>query len=1063
VDCQWFSVYPGSVGRISGGTLNLRGGNEPLPDRGDGGFLDFVGRAGSLTAPNKSAAYLEGKILAGILRIDGQVLTQADQVVNGRAFVVSGTTLTLVPVDPFRADNPVPADGTPGVATTVTLAWELPAEATGCNVYFGTDSEVTQNPKVISNALQTAYSPAQPLEPNTTYYWRVDVLVGFEIHTGRVWRFTTGAVLNHTLVAHWDLEEGSGTQTTAAVGAPQANGTLHGADWVTTDLAPVPEGTTAALRFDAAADDYVGTGFPGVTGTAARTVAAWIKADPAQPENATFISWGSAGNTNRYSFRLNGTSQGTPYALRLEIQSTYAIAQTPLNDGQWHHVAVVHEAGATIGQVRFYVEGVPETGFSGQGTDAVIDTGTDSNVVLGSSFHSIGSYGFNGMLDDVRIYDYALSAEEIEDLYLGTIARAVRPVPAVESTHVDPAGPLAWDVINGTAPTCRVFIGTTPACDEVVDGQDVGSARVFDPAPGLLGYGQVYFWRVDVADEGQTTTGHVWSFRTGGVATDPVPADGTTADPAVRRIAWAGDDLADSYDVYFGLGDQTLVFVGNTHGTVMAFGDLAAALSLVRLPGETTFQWRVDCRDVDGELLTTGPIWRFTTPAESMDRFGVVENFDGYADTAALLDAWQVAGAGTIELDDPTQVMICRYTATGQPFSATLVHRIDPPADWVYDDWRSLEVALRGDVANLPVPIALRLSDGGTTAAVPLPPDALGTGMTWTTARIPLAAFSGVDLSHVTELAIVLGDGSAAEGTGVLYVNDIIAYPARCLRTYPVAGDLNGDCAIDLIDLRLFMADWLDHDYVVAAEPAPTGRLRAWYRLDETDGIIAADDSGHGFDAAVDPPDGPAPWYAAGWSGGCVRLTGTGRLVLPAAVFETVTDSVTLAFWVRGRPGDVGTEVSEASFESGPVPIEAHAWDRLCWPIHPPDAYGGTWNHYAFVKDGPGGSATIYHNGRIVATGPAGAGLDGPTAGPTVLEAAFSEDSFVLVDDLRIYDTALTQAQVVSLAVGPDGQIVQPIVPVVSRADVNGDGVVDLHDMAHIGRGWLGWFGWPEP
>ena len=50
------------------------------------------------------------------------------------------------------------------------------------------------------------------------------------------------------LVAHWNLEEGSGATTTAAIGSPDADGTLVGATWVTADVAPI-SGSTLRLFF----------------------------------------------------------------------------------------------------------------------------------------------------------------------------------------------------------------------------------------------------------------------------------------------------------------------------------------------------------------------------------------------------------------------------------------------------------------------------------------------------------------------------------------------------------------------------------------------------------------------------------------------------------------------------------------------------------------------------------------------------------------------------------------------------------------------------------------------
>ena len=61
------------------------------------GAIDFTGDSGTFTLPNKSSAYIEGKIILGVLTIDGVALSAVDKVVNGKSFNIDGTTLTLVP------------------------------------------------------------------------------------------------------------------------------------------------------------------------------------------------------------------------------------------------------------------------------------------------------------------------------------------------------------------------------------------------------------------------------------------------------------------------------------------------------------------------------------------------------------------------------------------------------------------------------------------------------------------------------------------------------------------------------------------------------------------------------------------------------------------------------------------------------------------------------------------------------------------------------------------------------------------------------------------------------
>ena len=83
--------------------------------------------------------------------------------------------------------------------------------------------------------------------------------------------------LRADLVAHWTLEEGTG----ATAGDSTANGrtgTIAGTTlWNTTDLPPVPAGTTAALEMDGVDDQINIVGYKGISGAGDRSVSAWIK------------------------------------------------------------------------------------------------------------------------------------------------------------------------------------------------------------------------------------------------------------------------------------------------------------------------------------------------------------------------------------------------------------------------------------------------------------------------------------------------------------------------------------------------------------------------------------------------------------------------------------------------------------------------------------------------------------------------------------------------------------------------------------------------------------------
>jgi len=83
------------------------------------------------------------------------------------------------------------------------------------------------------------------------------------------------------------------------------------------------------------------------------------------------------------------------------------LGTTNINDDQWHHVAGVYNGS----KMDLYVDGQLDASKSTSGSLSF----SSSNVYIGGS----PSASFNGLIDDVRIYDRALSADEIRTLYFG--------------------------------------------------------------------------------------------------------------------------------------------------------------------------------------------------------------------------------------------------------------------------------------------------------------------------------------------------------------------------------------------------------------------------------------------------------------------------------------------------------------------------------------------------------------------------------------------------------------------------------------------------------------------
>lgn len=223
-----------------------------------------------------------------------------------------------------------------------------------------------------------------------------------------------------SLLAHWRVgetaDETTGTNLISETGDGFLGSFVGTPAFDTEDPAPVPGGSTASLVLDGA-DSWIDVlGWTGVGGSQARTIAFWFKGTAPQPNNnATIISWGVNSTGERYDIRLNGGSSGV---IRNEVSGSGSNGSTFIGDDSWHHVAVVlpDDGSTNVSEVQFYIDGQLDSLSATGGTD--INTSTTNNVRLGAS-RSIGNRSLTGKLDDIRIYNRALDAEEVLTLVEG--------------------------------------------------------------------------------------------------------------------------------------------------------------------------------------------------------------------------------------------------------------------------------------------------------------------------------------------------------------------------------------------------------------------------------------------------------------------------------------------------------------------------------------------------------------------------------------------------------------------------------------------------------------------
>jgi len=410
--------------------------------------------------------------------------------------------------------NESPADGDVFVDVNPELSWTLGLGSVLSEPYFGTSFDDVNDGTggtAIPRQATTTYTPPGPLAQGATYYWRVDMVKAdmVTIVKGPVWSFTTipsYSISDPNLVGWWKMNyEGPGAETIAV----DYSGHEHHGTFIGDDAGYVPG------VFDEAAGlggngNYINVdGYRGILGSHAISITAWIKT--AKTNTSHIMSWGTGTLNHRFIFRINNNR------LRLENGDTNIQGDTgPITDDEWHHVAAVIGEGVTIAEVKLYLDGQDDTRANTDADPNVFDIVANLDVAIGRRSTNGDRY-FNGLLDEVRLYNRVLSPAEVARLM--DPSKAWNPHPLNREQDLDLSSKLTWspgiDEDTGTAYTKHdVYFSTS--FDDVNTGT-VPLTTLTGPneyTPPLLENYKYYYWRIDgvnAADE--PYRGNVWSFK----------------------------------------------------------------------------------------------------------------------------------------------------------------------------------------------------------------------------------------------------------------------------------------------------------------------------------------------------------------------------------------------------------------------------------------------------------------------------------------------------------------------------------------------------------------------
>ncbi len=413
------------------------------------------------------------------------------------------------------------------------------------------------------------------------------------------------------LVGWWKLDEGSGTTAFDSSGNGN-DGTLEGdPQWVEGQLGEALEGDGSGDYIRVPHSDSLDI-------SDAVTVALWVYGG-IPPDQVICKGSGGGAWVASYSFRID---DNTSYVRQINFRGRVGTnadainSASPIPEDEWTHIAITFDISAQGNNQKIYINGQLDVESRSENP---LSTNTN-DLLIGADAYGDTRWHWQGIIDDVRIYNEALPEGQIQSIMQGGGASypfAFRPTPPDGGMHFDTWVNLSWKP-GDSAVSHDVYLGDNfDAVNEGAEGTFIGDqADTFlvigfpgFPYPDGLVPGTTYYWRIDEVNDTEPNSpwkGDIWSFMIPPkTAYAPDPANTAESIDLDADLSWTAGFGAKLHTVYFGdnFDDVNDATVGIPQGsTTYDPGPLELA---------KTYYWRVD--EFDAITTYKGNVWSFTT------------------------------------------------------------------------------------------------------------------------------------------------------------------------------------------------------------------------------------------------------------------------------------------------------------------------------------------------------------------------------------------------------------------------------------------------------------------
>jgi hypothetical protein len=628
------------------------------------------------------------------------------------------------------------------------------------------------------------------------------------------------------MLINWAFDDGAGDVATDSSGN-ELHGAINSAAWT----AVTADGSASCLDFEGGSNVVNEAAGEYLNDLDGLSISLWIQSDQINTDKGFIIGRNPEGNDQRgIRYDSVGASGGGDDVIKYGVACTDGADESESSVGiqttAWQHIVMVWDNDGT--GTDLYVNGVLDPkSFDGDNRTGLTSGYTKLLVGKGAK-DGAADKGWDGRIDDVRVYNYRLS--EGEARYLAGVGDLLKPPtyePLVahyefEGNYDDSSGnnrhgvPIGAGIAIETDPIMgqvlsmpggdNIFVEvgsvgisgndpTTIACWAKADTVDIPDWTLVFGFTGTAagGGGSGSHFNIGSLGWGPGGVGaHVWGWE------ETIFTDQEALDWHHYAMTYDGTTI-----LYYGDGAPKDTDPGKSN-----VRDLSIRADRVHIGSRVTqassFPGKVDDARVYNIVLTPEQISNVygcvNTIGNNWQPLGLASVTLDYLDSHLGGKSMKIEGNQTVKAQHKT---IFRDWASGGAKALVMYFKGHPD-----NDVRDMSVLLQTDTgASLTLPyegdLANMLSEEWTE---------------W-----------NMDLSDVVGKVVWMAVGF--HGSGVVNIDDIRLYPPRCVPALSSATDFNRDCVVNGKDLRLLLGDWLyeaavqDWEYRAAYYDAryPTG------------------------------------------------------------------------------------------------------------------------------------------------------------------------------------------------------------------------------------------------